>query len=404
MTKYVNQILIAILIIGGIVALLLNSFEFVVAIRTTIIMWAEKIFPSLFPFFVLSLLLLRLGIAYILGEVLGPIMQILYKTSKLSGFVLVMGLISGNPNGAKIIGELVQDRMITKQEGQFLLNHATFMNPMFVIGTIGVIYFGNIALGIAILLSHIISNIILGISLSFLNAGNRTFSLPNPINAIKSMVQYRTKNPKTLGETVTSAIQDSINTCLLIGGYMILFTIIIQLFNFLNVFSKLKFFLYPILRVFSINENMLEPIFISVLEIANGIEAISTVPGISPLSLTIFLSFILSFASFSIHMQVYALTHHVNLSYASFLISRLAHAFLSIAISFPIYYIFKNKINNSSTSNPVFSAITFYDKQSVLFSVFFLLLYIILINTAYQKLNYKEKPPVNLQAISEQKL
>ncbi len=400
MTKYVNQILIGILIIGGLVALLINSAEFVFAIRTTGLMWAEKIFPSLFPFFVLSLLLLRLGFAFILGELLGPIMQVIYKTSKLSGFVFVMGLISGNPNGAKIIAELVDDRMITKQEGQYLLNHATFMNPMFVIGTIGVIYFGNMTLGIIVLISHIISNILLGFSLSFLNPGNRTFSLPNPVNAIKSMAQYRSQNAHTFGESVTAVIQDSINTCLLIGGYMMLFTIVIQLMKFFNIFQNINIILSPLLSFFNITTDISNSVLISSLEVANGIDILSQVTLTSPFILIAILTFAISFAGFSIHMQVYALTHHVNLSYLSFFMSRVLHAFLSVLVSWPIYRIFRFKLTTSNTTSAVFNAITFYDNKSVLFSVFFLLLYIILINTAFQKLAYKEKPPVNLQAIS----
>src|SRR5262245_3465000 len=64
--------------------------------------WWQVLFPALFPFFVISELLLGFGIVHFFGKLLDPLMRPLFRLPGIGSFVVTMGYVSGYPVGARL--------------------------------------------------------------------------------------------------------------------------------------------------------------------------------------------------------------------------------------------------------------------------------------------------------------
>lgn len=84
-------IVLIILILGT--EILLKSHYVMTSVSFSLKLWVENIFPSLFPFFVVSNLLINCGFASFLGELLKPLMYHLFRIKGEASFVLVMSLL-----------------------------------------------------------------------------------------------------------------------------------------------------------------------------------------------------------------------------------------------------------------------------------------------------------------------
>ena len=91
-------------------ALLLFAFpgESAQGARQGVSLCAELIIPSLFPFFVLSSLLIATGLAELCARPLGRLLSPLFGTSGAGLSALVLGLVGGYPVGARTLAQLAE--------------------------------------------------------------------------------------------------------------------------------------------------------------------------------------------------------------------------------------------------------------------------------------------------------
>ena len=79
MKKKIMSALIVLIILLMAIEVLLKSRYIIEAVSFSLKLWQENIFPSLFPFFVVSHLLINCGFASFLGELLRPFMYHLFR-------------------------------------------------------------------------------------------------------------------------------------------------------------------------------------------------------------------------------------------------------------------------------------------------------------------------------------
>ncbi len=155
-----------------------------------------------------------------------------------------MGLISGYPVGAKIVAEFVEQEICTKEEAERMLAFTNNSGPLFIIGTVGISLFNNTAIGILLLITHILACISVGILLNIFSKRKHDFIVKNPNkqNNIK-------KNPSfsSLGEILGSSIKSATSTLLLIGGFVVIFSVIISILNQSHILGHLSSLLNPFL-------------------------------------------------------------------------------------------------------------------------------------------------------------
>ena len=84
-------------------SLILFSANNLEAARNGLILWANSIVPTLFPFFVATELLCKTNFIYLLGKALNRFMKPVFNVSGESAIAIIMGIISGYPVGAKVV-------------------------------------------------------------------------------------------------------------------------------------------------------------------------------------------------------------------------------------------------------------------------------------------------------------
>ena len=107
------------------------------AAKNGLILWANSIVPTLFPFFVATELLSHTNFTYYLGKLLNPFMKPLFNIRGEGAFGLIMGIISGYPVGAKIAANFRKNNICSKEECERLLSFTNNSGPLFIIGTVG---------------------------------------------------------------------------------------------------------------------------------------------------------------------------------------------------------------------------------------------------------------------------
>ena len=123
----------------------------------------KQYIPSLFPFFVIGNILINLGFPSLIGELLKNIMYKLFKINGTGSFVIILSILSGFPSSAKYTKELLLKGEINDEEATKLLTFTHFSNPLFILGTLSIMFLNNKEIGLSILISHYIGNLFIGL-------------------------------------------------------------------------------------------------------------------------------------------------------------------------------------------------------------------------------------------------
>ena len=137
---------------------------------------AGSVIPALFPFLVLSSLLVSLGFGEWLSPHLAGLMTPLFRQPGLSSGALVLGLVGGYPIGARTAAELYRRRLLTEDEARRLLTFCNNSNPVFLISVLGAGVFGSVRTGVWLWLIHLLSALLVGVL--FRGGGSHSSRVP----------------------------------------------------------------------------------------------------------------------------------------------------------------------------------------------------------------------------------
>ena len=192
--------------------LIVSSGAAAEACRRGISVCLELIIPSLFPFFVLSLMLNRLGLPSALGHVLTPLAARIYGVSGAGASALIIGLLGGYPLGAAYIADMRRSGAVSVGECERLLAFCNNSGPAFLIGAIGVGVFGSARVGVLLYLVHVLSALLTGLFFRGKNAC--TESQPVLLDAVDIAA--------SLPECVKQAAVSLVNVC----AFVVFFTVL----------------------------------------------------------------------------------------------------------------------------------------------------------------------------------
>ena len=299
------------------IGLILYSNSSLKAAKDGLVLWATAVVPSLFPFFISIELLSHTNIVKTLGKYLNPIMRPLFNVPGEGAFAFLMGLISGYPVGAKVVVKLFEQNIVTKDEAERLLAFTNNSGPLFIIGTVGIALFGSTNIGILLFITHIFACVTGGIFLRF-SSRHVNFTLTNGSDSNSSNSTISLCN---LGELLGKSITNSISSILTIGGFVVVFSVVISILNQSGVLSIITTLLSPILCYLGFPSELLSSLLIGVIEVTNGVNASSNIHSLSISIITT--SFLLGFGGFSVLLQVLSIISKARLSIKSYIIGKL---------------------------------------------------------------------------------
>lgn len=324
-----------------ILLLLVFSKSNLASSKSGLLLWANSIVPSLLPFFVATELLSHTFVVSLLGRLLNNIMRPVFNVPGEGAFALIMGIISGYPIGAKIVCDLYKDRICTRVEAERLIAFTNNSGPLFIVGSVGVSMFGDTRTGILLLITHILASLTVGFLFGFWGLGKDSNNLglglktcPQIARTSSLHKQQSNVNLSNLGEILGIVIMNSIKTILLIGGFVVLFSVIISILNQSHMFVVLSEVLNPILNIFKIDHHFSTGILTGLVELTNGIETISIIH-IKEISQNIIIvSFLLGFGGICVLLQVLSIISKSGLSVKPYIIGKVLHGIFAALYTF----------------------------------------------------------------------
>lgn len=312
------------------ICLILFSTSNLSAVKKGLTLWANSIVPSLFPFFVATELLSHTPFTYYLGKLLNRFMKPVFNIRGEGSFAFIMGIISGYPMGAKIAADFRTNNICSKEECERLLSFTNNSGPLFIVGTVGISMFANSTIGFILLITHLLASITVGIVFRFWKYKKNSYiSNSNKYTSSKESLTL-----SNLGGIIGNSISNSINTILLIGGFVVLFSVVISILStshLLDVFADL---LSPIFSFLHIPTKFCKGFSCGILELTNGLNIICNITE-KHLSINIILaSFLLGFGGISVLLQVWSVISKTDLSIKPYILGKLLHACFSAFYTF----------------------------------------------------------------------
>ncbi|MFO8060467.1 MAG: sporulation integral membrane protein YlbJ [Bacillota bacterium] len=300
--------------------------------------WWGVVFPALLPFFIGSQILLGLGVVHAMGVVLEPVMRPLFNVPGCGSFVLAMGLASGYPIGAVLTGNLRRESMLNKYEGERLVSAANTADPLFMSGAVAVGMFGNPDVAALIMIAHYITALINGLIIRFhAPSAPRTIQpssakgpayAPLYARAIRALFEARERDGRPLGSILGDAVRKSIDTLLIIGGFIILLSVVISVLETTFLIDLLGAVFTGVLALVNMSSQLASAITRGAFEITLGCQA----AGAAPADLAdrlIAAGAIIGWSGLSVHAQVAALLHDTDINVVPYMFSRLIHGVLA---------------------------------------------------------------------------
>lgn len=336
------------------ICLVIFSKSNLTATKNGLTLWATCVVPSLFPFFVITNLLSHTKVVSFTGKLLDKFMRPLFNIPGIGGFAFVMGLISGYPVGAKIVSDFRFNGLITKDEGERMLAFTNNSGPLFIISSVGISLFGDTTTGLLLLCTHVLACITVGIVLGkFSKKSDEEFRIYKKYRLSKNLstsqstnyIEKKSNKPfsnansqnvtlKNLGEVLGNSINNSISTILMIGGFVVIFSVIISILNQTHALDFLSKFFNPILAFLGFDLTFAKPLLSGILELTNGVNLISGIH-IKAISQNVVLcAFLLGFGGFSVLLQVFSIVAKTDLSMKKYFIGKFMQGIFAAIYTF----------------------------------------------------------------------
>lgn len=154
----------------------------------------RSVIPSLFPYMVISALIISSGLAHYLGRLFARPLSAVFAIRGGGAAAIILGVIAGFPMGAKTAVDSYKNGLCTKEEAERLCCFCNNTGPAFLIGGIGVGFFGDAGAGVTLYIIELISVLILGIILSIgkdrrsPQVKEKIVFKPDPSEAVRSSV------------------------------------------------------------------------------------------------------------------------------------------------------------------------------------------------------------------------
>lgn len=307
--------------------------------------WWGTVFPSLLPFFVTAELLIGFGVVRFIGVLFEPIMRPLFNVPGVGSFVWAMGMASGYPSGAKLTARLRQEQQLTQIEAERLVSFTNASNPLFIIAAVSVGFFHDASLGFLLAIVHYTSNALVGICMRFYGKKQEiktdqraTVSLTKAFEALHTT---RIQDSRPFGKILGDAIVHSVQTLLMIGGFIIMFSVLNTLLYQVEIASVLSSGIASILTVFHLPSELALPIFSGLFEITLGAQMIASANTTTIVAQAITVSFIFAFNGFSVQAQVASILAETDIRFLPYFLARLLHGILAsilVILLFPYIY------------------------------------------------------------------
>ena len=269
-------------------------------VKESLLLCATRVIPSLFPFTVLSALLLSSGALHPLARRLCRPIHALFGLGGNSGCALILGLICGFPVGASVGVSLYEQGEIGEGELARLLSLASHPSPAFLFYGVGISLFGSRRLGLLLVTVTLCSTLLIGICqrLLFGAVGERRAPLLPPAR-------------KRISLCLTDSVTSAARTMLSVSGFVVFF------YTLTGILSS------------ALGEDALSPplhtALLGLFELTGGVSAAARCPAPTSYLLAAMIS---GWSGLSVHFQIMSLCPYPSVSFRPYFAAKTAECLL----------------------------------------------------------------------------
>lgn len=328
-----NSIIILVLLII-MIQIIKNPKQSISSAKVGLDLWFNLLLPSLFPFIFISDLLISLGFVSFFSKFLEPVMRPVFNVSGIGIFPFSMSIMSGYPVGARLTSKLREINQISNTEGNRLISFSSTSGPLFILGTvlIGMLGFPKLA-GIMII-PHYLGAITIGLLFRFYRKSEKS-SNNNILDRKNELFNNQEKN-KSIGSLISKSIKDSMDSIIVIGGFIIIYSVIIDL---LLLSSSFNFFIGIISNITSTDANTLKGITAGIIELTKGCNLVSKLD-IALINKIMIINFLIGWGGFSIHSQAISFISSTDISTKIYFFSKALHGLIATIYTYLMYIMF----------------------------------------------------------------
>lgn len=346
--KFFAPALVVIILILGIILFPNDSLS---AAKEGLNIWSTVLIPSLLPFMIGANLIVDLKIVDIVGFLINPITKLLFNVSGKGALVFVISTVSGYPIGSKLAAELRLNNEISKGEAQRLVSFCSTSGPLFIIGSVATGMFKNSSIGYLMILCHYLGSLSVGILFRNYKKENLLNSSSSLKNNIKNIIESKNSDNKGFFVLFGDAVHNGVNTLLMVGGFVIVFSVIFKVLSLFNIIALISNLLYIPLSLLGVTKNLCYAFISGLFEMTigcNNIASISDAPEIIKVTLC---SFLIGFSGLSILAQCSNFLAKTDIDINMYILSKFLHGVIASVFTFILYNIVESSSSVSTFSN-----------------------------------------------------
>lgn len=185
--------------------------------KSGLLLWYSTIIPTLLPFIIISKIIVNSDSIKIFSYPFKILKKKFPTFNENIPFAIIMGIMCGYPMEAKLLNDMNKNNLIDNKNAQILLCLFNNASPMFIFGYVYGVYLKNILSISTIILLIYIPIVIYGV---FLFVASHIFK-NNKISA--TSIDNINNQAKEI--SINDIFMDAVNTIVMIGIYMMLFSI-----------------------------------------------------------------------------------------------------------------------------------------------------------------------------------
>lgn len=288
------------------------------AVASALSLCGNILLPSLFPFFVISSLMIETGLAAALGRYFEFFMRPLFRVPGSCAPAFFLGILCGYPVGAKTAISLYDRGLCDKTEAERLLAFCNNSGPAFILGSVGIGIWNDTRIGILLFVCHALASVTTGILFRFYRGRPERHSTAPP------PVQERAP----LSSLFVGAVRSSVESMLYLCGFVIFFAIVIRLLLFYRILPALASGLSSLFSFTGLPQDFFEQLLSGIFELTTGVRGAGS--GAAPASARLALTgAMLGWAGFSVHCQVLSFLSGSGLSGLPYIAGKLIQSLIA---------------------------------------------------------------------------
>lgn len=300
--------------LGIFAALLIFPKAAAEAVKGGLIMCAQVIIPSLFPFFIATNLLNELGASKLISNALAPFgAKIGISGHGVSAFII--GVTGGYPLGAAYIARLRSQGLISRDEASRLIVFCNNSGPAFIVGAAGIGVFSSAAAGFFLYAVHIFAALIFGI-------------MASPKAPCDICYDEDIFSPVSFSAAITASVRRSADSVIGVCAFVVAFSALNGVLDGMDITRILAGELSYRLGA---ELCWCRALLSGILELGNGIGSMAGLE-IRPINLAL-AAFILSWGGLSVHFQTFAMISGTDIKTARYMIGRLIIAIIAASLA-----------------------------------------------------------------------